>query len=262
MSESKAAEVTTLVPQVSIQYKPTSPFPSLLEETGDFSEALESAVKKGIGGQTALTSIGERIKNAIACRTRLEENIDVLRDATAAAWARYLPEATITVSVRMKDRQRLDTAIEAAKRARANFLDAEARRVQEEQRKKDLEQQERNRKEAEKAAALAKKSGADKETIRDIKEDILSTPAAPVAPRVEATSTLRYLYGAELESMKELFTAAIVTPHILATLMGSKAVREAIESAFRPMAISQKEAFSAPGMKLRRTPCDVQGRAR
>jgi hypothetical protein len=248
---------------VSITYSPSSIVREFTEDAADISAKLQKRVKSGIETQSSLDFLSEHIKTAVAVETRIDTLLGELREAAREACARFLPGSKATLSISWAPRTALTDALSVGKRARADFLAAEQRRVQEAQRKKDEAQRKINEEAARKADEKAKVQGADKETREAIKEDILARPAPVVAPKVEAPEAvgLRFNYTARLDDMRQLFSTAVAAPHIMATLMGSPKVVEAIESAFRAMASTQKELFNVPGMSVVKTPVDVQRRS-
>lgn len=166
-------------------------------------------------------------------------------------------EINITLSIPVK--MNIETAHRAAKQARAKYLSDEQERVRREQQAKQAEQDRINREAAAKAAAEAKKLGASKETVAEIKQTVMETPAPIVISRAldtaqAAGASVRYQYTAQITSLKSFLGACLNNPVLLATL--AKATPD-IEKAFRSMAADQKEQFAYPGITFKKTPVDV-----
>ncbi len=167
-------------------------------------------------------------------------------------------EINITMTIPL--RQKIENAFRAAKQSRANYLAAEQERVRRENLAKQVEQDRINAEAAKKAAAEAKKQGADKQTVADIKMAVMETPAPTVTSKAldAATSTVRYSYSAKITDLKKFLGTCLQNEALFNTLQA--AVPE-IEKAFRGMASAQKEAFNYAGITFKKTAIDVGKRA-
>lgn len=167
-------------------------------------------------------------------------------------------QVTLTVRKWPKWNQ-LQDGISAIKRKRAEFNDAEARRIRQAQADADAKQREINEKAARDAAAAAKKAGADAATVKEIKQEVLATPAPIVESKAQQLAQdlgagLRYKWTAKITSLKSFLGFCLNNPVMLATL--SSAIPD-IEKAFGKMASDQKEQFNFPGITFVKTPVDV-----
>jgi regulator of protease activity HflC (stomatin/prohibitin superfamily) len=205
------------------------------------SEVLDEARVRSEEVETFLTTLRERVQEA-AARFRDFEGFD---------------DFEITLTVRKWSlRQILNDGIQKVRTARANFMADEQEKVRRENLAKQAEQDRINREAAAKAAAEAKKQGADKQNVAEIKQAVLETPAPVVTSRAleNATSSVRYAYSAEITNLKSFLGACLNNSTLLATLNSAK---PDIEKAFRSMAQSQKEAFGYPGITVVKKPVDV-----
>jgi hypothetical protein len=166
----------------------------------------------------------------------------------------------VTLTVRQWDEwSNLQDGISKIKSMRARFNDAEAARVRQQQADADAKQAAINKKAADEAAAAAKKAGADKETVAEIRQEVLATPAPIVESKAQQVAQdvgagLRYKWTAKITSLKSFLGFCLNNPVMLATL--SSAI-PAIEKAFGKMASDQKEQFKYPGIEYVKEPVDV-----
>ena len=128
---------------------------------------------------------------------------------------------------------------------------------QDDARKKQLEAEEAqrrlNEKTARENAALAKKAGADKETIEEVRSNALATPAPIVKPKAAAPagfSQPRMLYYGKITNMGAFLAALLDDKTLFTTITNSMPVRTALEAELRKLATMQREAFSVPGCEL------------
>ena len=143
---------------------------------------------------------------------------------------------------------------------RASYLAAEERKKQKAQLDAQAKQDEINRKNAEAAAKSAKAAGADKETVAEIKREVLATPAPIVESKAENVAeslnvSLRYTYSAKITNLKLFLGWALNNDMALNTLANAT---PDIEKAFRKMAADQKEKFVFPGITFVKNPVDVR----
>jgi hypothetical protein len=135
----------------------------------------------------------------------------------------------------------------------SKFLaDVEAERIRE-QNEADAEQRRLNQEEADRVAKLAKKSGADKETVAEIKEQVLATPAPIVrqayVPPANTSTVTRWDIDRENYDLYELCLAIVKFPkagnHLL-TLIEPNFVN------LKSRATEGKENAVIPGFKVKK----------
>ncbi len=247
-----------LNPKVSIVYSPEE---KILDLGNRAVRALLKLEAVKVTNPKTLKEADDVISGASGIQEEIIEVRDALASRVKEAFEPYkrLPlfagsEINITLSVPL--RQRIDRAYSMTKQSRANYLSAEQERIRRENLAKQAEQDRINAEAAKKAAAEAKKQGADKQTVQDIKMAVMETPAPVVTSKAleSATSTVRYQYTAEITSLKSFLGACLNNAVLLNTL--AAAIPD-IEKAFREMAGDQKEAFNYPGIAFKKTPVDV-----
>jgi hypothetical protein len=166
----------------------------------------------------------------------------------------------VTLTVRRWPKwNQLQDGISAIKSMRARFNAAEDRRIKQAQADADANQRRINQRAADEAAKAAKKAGADPESVKQIKQEVLATPAPIVESKAQQIAQdvgagLRYKWTARITSLKSFLGFCLNNPVMLATL--GAAIPE-IERAFRKMADDQKEQFKYPGIEYVKTPVDV-----
>ncbi len=250
-------------PQVSIVYQPEK---ALIILNQDAQGALGKL--QGITGVASLKSLEittELIHDGETGLARLTEFRDSLAHRVKAAFAPFLEMpgfegAGINITLTWPLRQKLDTAITRARTARAQYLAAEQEKTRQAQLAAEAKQREENQKRADAAAKAAKKSGADRETIAEIKSDVMSKPAPLVSSRAIDTAkgagvSLVYRYVAKCTDLRAFLTACLANPVLFNTLL---AAEPDIEGAFNKLASDQKEHFSYPGMTYEKIASDRQ----
>jgi hypothetical protein len=262
MDKSKVAETGLSVnPVVSITYNPEKQVLALgnraLEVLGKLQgtkitspKTLEAATEIFLSADAVLTEIGE-VRDALA--NRVKEAFEPYKRFP------LFEGSEINITMKIPARQRLDDAYRASKSSRAQYLAAEDERIRRENLAKQAEQDRINREAAQKAAAEAKKQGADRSTIAEIKQAVLETPAPIVTSKAAevaqaANVTLRYNYYASVTDLKKFLGLCLQNESFFNTL---KSAVPDIEAAFRTTANTQKEAFNYPGITFRKVPVDV-----
>jgi len=128
--------------------------------------------------------------------------------------------------------------------------DAEQRRKEEEERRRlEAEERQRQEEEALAEAAAVEAEGATEAEVMAVLEAPRAMPKVAPAPSYERASGLRTVtsYSAELVSLETLVKAAAANPKAyLAYLLPNTTVVNALARA-------QKEVFSVPGFKLKKT---------
>lgn len=254
-------------PQVLIRYSPENAPLALAKGATAMLARIQTA--KAITNPKQLESVSEIINEAQITSEEVEQFIGSLREKIQAACNRVREidgyedfEATLTIR-KWSLRQLLNDGIGRMKGMRAQFLSDEKERVNRAQLAKQAEQDRINKKAADDAAKAAKAAGASRETIADIKENVMATPAPIVESKAanvaqEMGAGLRYSYTAQITSLKSFLGTCLNNQALFNTL--AAAVPD-IEKAFRKMASDQKEAFAYPGITFRKTPIDVSRRA-
>ncbi len=252
-------------PTVLIKYEPENALSILAANTTKTLAKLQGAK---ITNVKTLESASDLIHDAQTTSDEVETFISSLRERIQQAAERFrdhqgFEDFEVTLTIRKWSlRQLLNDGISKLKNERARFLAAEQARVQRENLAKQAEQDRINREAAQKAAAEAKKQGADKQTVAEIKRAVMETPAPVVTSRAAdfaqvAGVGLRYAYTAKIIDLKKFLAAALTNEVLLASLYVAK---PDIEAAFRSMAASQKESFNYPGMTFEKRPVDVNRR--
>jgi len=250
-------------PAVLIRYEPDSALESL---GASITRALVSLKGVKITNPKELAEGSAILQNAEAEAAKIVVFLDSLRESVQRATGRFAGkdpifeglEVTLTVR-RWPKYNQLQDGIAAIKSMRARFNDAEVARVRQAQADADARQAAINKKAADDAAAAAKKAGADPQSVKQIKQEVLATPAPIVESKAQQVAQdvgagLRYKWGARITSLKSFLGFCLNNPVMLATL--GSAIPE-IEKAFRKMADDQKEQFSYPGIMFTKTPVDV-----
>jgi hypothetical protein len=246
---------------VSIVYSPEKQVVALGENALAILGKLRTVV---VTTPKQLESASETINFAGDVLDEMAEVRDALATRVKDAFEPYkrfafFAGAEINITLKIPMKQQLETAYQAGKTRRAQYLDMERLRLQREQLAKQAEQDRINKKAADDAAAAAKKAGADKATVAEIKQAVLATPAPIVESKAanvaEAQNvSLRYNYTAQITDLSRFLAYAIANKVMLNTL--AVATPE-LEKAFRKMATDQKEQFQYPGITFKKTPVDV-----
>jgi hypothetical protein len=189
-----------------------------------------------------------------------------LREKVQHAAARFqeipgFEDFEVTLTIRKWGlKSMLSDAIRNLKNSRANFMAEEERKLKQKQLDAQAEQDRKNREDAQKAAEAARKAGADKATVAEIKKEVLSTPApiiesktANVAANVGASFTYRYY--AKVVDLRKFLTTCLTNETMFNTL---KAAIPEIEAQFRTTAQAQKENFNYSGITFDKRPGDRQ----
>lgn len=227
----------------------------------NFNKHLKALDSPKIIGQGTLDSLTVSIDEAVAFNDGLEEFLTRGRAETESAWKRILPDEELEVrtSIIWPKRQKLALSIKAAKDERARFNAEVQRKLEEDQRQKEAEQERINKKAAEDAAKAARAQGADRATVKEIKQAVLATPAPQVQKKIETPQnvSVRYVYSARVVNLKSLLGAAL-NDVTLFGILNTERVRAAMESELRSLATRQKDAFKIPGCELDKKATDVQ----
>ena len=256
-------------PLVSIKYQPEDALATLAT---DSSKTLALLGKVKIGNPNDLESASSVLQIAELRADQIETFKATLREKVQQAASRFreLPgceeffgdfQVTLTVRTWTANSLLVD-AIRRVKNLRANYLAEEDRKVRQRQAEAEAEQRRKNQIAADNAAKAAKAQGADKETIAQIKNDVMATPAPIVESKAQMVAenvgaSLRYNYTAKITNLKSFLGFCLQNGVMYATL--GAAIPE-IEKAFRKMAADQKEAFKYPGIEFVKTPVDVSRR--
>jgi hypothetical protein len=246
-------------PTVLIRYEPASA-PLVLASSAVAMIQKVQSIKK-VENAKQLEAISEIIDEARTTSDDVEAFLNKFRANVDLACAeirklRHFEDFEAGLVIRKWGvRSLLGSGITSLRNMRAKFLSDEEERVRREQLAKQAEQDRINAEAARKAAAEAKKQGADKATVAEIKQTVLATPAPIVTSKAleSATSTVVYRYTAELYDLKKFLGLCLQNDSMLNTL--KKAVPD-IESAFRGMATDQKESFDYPGIRFKKTATD------
>lgn len=250
-------------PAVLIRYSPENA-PALLASNAMKALAKVQSVKS-IESARSLEAASAVIADVQITAQELDTFLDNLRAAIQKACERVreVPgyedfEGSFTCR-KWSLRSLITDGLRRLKDSRARFISDENERVRRENLAKQAEQDRINREAANKAAAEARKQGADKQTVAEIKQTVLATPAPIVTSRAvesakESGVSLRYSYTAEITSLKSFLGACLSNDVLFNTL--TKAIPD-IEKAFRGMATDQKELFKFPGMTFKKTPVDI-----
>ena len=250
-------------PHVLVKFTPAES-PLFVAEHASKSLARIDAIKE-IKNLKQLETASEVIDSAGITSDEIEEFVGKLRARIQEATERVREfkgyedfEATLTIR-KWGLRQMLNDGLGRLKNLRARYLADEQARINRENLAKQAEQDRINKKAADEAAAAAKKAGADKGTIAQIREEVMATTAPVVPSRAMETASamgasLRYNYTAEITNLKSFLGFCLQNPVMYATL--GAAIPD-IEKAFRKMASDQKEAFKYPGIQFKKTPVDV-----
>lgn len=252
-------------PTVLIKYEPENALATLASDA-DKTIAMLGKVK--IASPQNLESASSVLQIAELRADQIETFKATLREKVQDAAARFrtIPgfedfEVTLTIRKWSLNALLMD-GIRNLKNLRANYLAEEDRKVRQRQAEAEAEQRRKNQEEADRAVKAAKAQGADKETITQIKSDVMATPAPIVESKAQTVAqnvgaSLRYSYSAKITNLKSFLGFALNNGVIYATLV--QAVPD-IEKAFRKMAADQKEAFKYPGIEFVKTPVDVSRR--
>jgi hypothetical protein len=157
-------------------------------------------------------------------------------------------------------RKRLETAMENGRVARAAYLDRQAQKDREEQQRLEAEQRKKNEAVAKTTVAAAKDAGADPATLKEIKREVLATPAPLFESKAMTTARaagvgLQYDYYAQVTDLRKLLQLCLNNEIMLNTM---QVAVEDIEKAYRKMASDQKERFVYEGIRFKRVPRDVR----
>jgi multidrug efflux pump subunit AcrA (membrane-fusion protein) len=132
-----------------------------------------------------------------------------------------------------------------------NFIAEQGRIQRQAQLDADAEQERINREAAEKAAKAATKAGADKETVAEIRDNVLATAAPLVRSKVQAPADVstRTTYDVDREDF-DLYALAVAIAKLPKT---GNHLLELIEPNFvnlRARAVAGKETAVIPGFKV------------
>jgi hypothetical protein len=251
---------------VLIHYNPANALQLLTKDAEETLAVLNSVKVTSASSLKASITIaeeGELMANRLETfRTSLIASVQ-----KAAERFREIPgfeDFEISLTIRKWGlRTMLQDGIQRLRTSRSNYLAEEDRKLRLEQARKDEEQRRINAENARKAAEQAKKAGADKETVAQIKSEVLSTPAPMVESKTmqaakEANVGVRYDWYADATDAAKFLVYATSNEVMLKTIALDTKVVKALEDAMRPMARAQKEAFSYPGMTYRKVAVDVQ----
>src|SRR5882672_464246 len=190
MAKSNTAPATPQTdnnPTVLIRYEPAKYLAVIGVDAREVTEALveikavnQKTLEASIEATEASKTLLERIE---LFRTTLVERVR----AAAAPFAEadpFFEGLTLGVTLqKWPKKTELEKEQERVRTARANYLaDQETKRIAE-QNRVDAEQREKNQKIADSTAKTAKQSGADAATVKEIKREILQTPAPLVSSR-------------------------------------------------------------------------------
>ena len=252
-------------PVVLIKYEPENALGLLATNA---TKTLASLRKVTITNPATLASASEVLSEAEIRADQIEMFKATLREKVqdAAAKFRAIPgyddfEVTLTIR-KWKLNSMLMDAIQNLRNVRASYLAEEDRKLKQKQADADAEQRRINQKAADDAGKAAKASGADKQTIAQIKENVMMTPAPIVESKAQTVAesigaSLRYGYTAKIMDLRKFLTYCLANDAMYATL--GQAIPE-IEKTFRKMAADQKESFVYPGITFVKTPIDVSRR--
>lgn len=270
MAKSSTATSAQQIPEnptVLIRYEPANAPLVLADNATKMLARINSA--KPITTVKQLETVSEIISDANITAGEIETFVDTLRSKVQEAASRFkelrgFEDFEVTLTIRNWSlRQLVTSGISKLKQGRAKYLSDEQERVRREQLEAQAKQDKINKEAAAKAAASAKNQGADKQTINEIKNAVMETPAPIVtSPAVDTAkdmgASVRYTYSAEIVSLKSFLESCITNPVLLNTL--TKAIPD-IEKAFGGMARDQKELFQFPGIRVKKTPVDVGRRS-
>jgi hypothetical protein len=253
-------------PMVVIRYSPENALAILATNTTKTLAQLNGAKITSI---KQLEAGSEILEDARVRSEEVETFINTLREKVQAAAMRFrdfqgFEDFEVTLTIRKWSlRQLLNDGITRLRGARAKFISDEQQRVQREQLAKQAEQDRINAEAARKAAEAARKQGADRQTVQEIKQAVMSTPAPIVTSRAAETAqavgaSVRYAYSAKITDMRKFLTTCLANEVLFNTLASSSVV---IEALYRKMAADQKEAFNYPGITFDKRPVDVGRRA-
>lgn len=253
-------------PTVLIRYEPAK----YLSVIGvDAREVTKALVDIKIVNQKTLEPSIEATEAAKATLERIEvfriTLVEKVREAAApfAEIDPFFEGLTLGVTLqKWPKKTELEKEQERVRALRANYLSEQEQKRIQEQNRLDAEQREKNQKIADNAAKAARSSGADTSTVKEIKREILQTPAPLVASKAVDTAKdagvgLQYDYSAEIFDLSKFLTLCLNNPMMMNTLAKAK---EDMEKVFRSMATDQKERFVYSGIRFKKTPRDVQRR--
>jgi anti-sigma28 factor (negative regulator of flagellin synthesis) len=249
-------------PEVLIRYSPENVLPAL---SGAAALALKKLNEVKIVTVKDLVPASEVLAMAEHRMEEIEEFKSMLRERVQEAASQFrtiqgFEDFEVTLTIRKWTlNQLLADGIRAVRNMRAKFNADEEEKTRRANLQRQAEQDRINKEAADKAAASAKKAGADNATVKEIKQNVLATPAPVIESKAEQVSqslgvSVSYKYTAKLTNLKSFLGFALNNEIILSTL--EKAVPD-IEKAFRKMAEDQKERFKYPGIEYVKTPVDV-----
>ncbi len=252
-------------PLVLIKYEPANALPVL---SSGAAAALKELRTAKITNLRELDSSSNILQRAQFQAEEIEQFKATLREKVQAAAARFreipgFEDFEVTLTIRKWGlNQLLIDGIRTVKNARAKFLSDEAEKVRRANLEAQAKQDAINKKAADDAAAAAKKAGADKETVQQIKQEVLATPAPIIESKAAAIAenvgaSVRYTYAAKITNLKS-FLGFVLNNDVMYATMGV-AIPD-IEKAFKKMAMDQKAAFKYPGIESVMTPVDVARR--
>lgn len=232
-------------PEILIKYDP----PEKNELAKQSSPLAERMAGAKITNQETLDAAVELKRAGQSWIEKWDLIFNPLREATHKAWK-------LAVSTQDDGKREVELGVRMLGSKITGYLEQKRREDEEKQRKLDAEQARINKENADKQAALAKKAGADKETIKDVKQTVLSTAAPTVAPSVEKPKgvSISYRWDIEIEHMGKFLAAIAVDKTLLAIFVGSEPIKAAIKTEFRKLAVQQKEGFKIAGARAFKKP--------
>ena len=188
-------------PIVRIEYNPEN---ALIVLGSSAASALKAVRKTTITNPTQLASATEILNDAEICAEQIEVFKATLRERVQQAIERFrsipnFEDIGVTLTFRTWSlNQSLMDGIRNLKNLRANYLAEEDRKVRQRQADAEAEQRRKNQENADRAAKAAKAQGADKETIAQIKSDVMATPAPIVESKARRSRRSRRIAPVQL----------------------------------------------------------------
>jgi hypothetical protein len=264
-SSTSSSTPQSVNPTVLITYNPEKEL-ALLGTTA--LETLETLRDIKITNEDSLHESITATDDSQAVLDRLEEFRLTLVERIRESGARFekvdpfFKGIKLGLTMTLPERAALEKEHKRVKDERASYLDKQEQARIAAQQKVDAEQKKKNEAIAAKATQAAKASGADRDTVREIRNEILAAPAPIVESKVTTAASdagigLQYDYSAEIFNLRKFLMLAWNNDLILHTLEKAK---EDMEKAFRSMAVDQKEKFVYDGIRYKKKPRDVQRR--
>jgi hypothetical protein len=250
-------------PTVMIQYQPENAPIALAKEVASMIACLDAT--KAITDAEQLEAASIILDAAKTTASDVDVFVDNLRSSIQLACARVreLPgyedfEATLTVRT-WGLRKRLTEGITRVRNFRASYISAEEERVRRAKIVAQQEQERLNRLEADRLAKEAAAAKADTETIEEIKEVVMATPAPVVVSESldtakEMKASVRYAYSAKITNFHAFIVGLANNQALYNTLVDHI---DEIEGMFRKQAMNEKENFNYPGITFEKRAVDV-----